>query len=112
MFNDVYHKFNMRLEACSASYGSSSLLHRIRMINAYALSGLTYLTRVILIPDHLCRILKTRILESLGTKGTKIGYDRMITPFRDGGYGLIHRHKVHEHLHVANMALILQRNCS
>ena len=89
MFNDVYHKFKMRLEACSASYGSSSLLHRIRMINAYALSGLTYLMRVILIPDHLCRILKTRILESLGTKGNKIGYDRMITPFRDGGYGLI-----------------------
>ena len=45
--------------------------------------------RVILIPDHIATILKNHILRALGTKGSKIGYDRMVTPFCDGGYGLI-----------------------
>ena len=94
MFKEIYVKFTKRLEACNASYGSSSLLHRIRMINAYALAGLTYIMRVVLIPDYLCQLLKARILSALGTKGTKIGYDRMTTPFRDGGYGLIDIHSM------------------
>ena len=88
MFKGLYEVFCKRLEACSASYGSSSLLHRIRMINAYALSGLIFLMRVILIPDH-SSILKSRIFEALGAKGKKIGYDRMTTSYREGGYGLI-----------------------
>lgn len=89
LFKDVYDKFIRRLEACSASYGSSSLLHRIRMINAYALSGLTYIMRVTLFPDKINRIVKQHILKALGTKGAKIGYDRLIVPYREGGYGLI-----------------------
>ena len=89
MFKGLYEVFCKRLEACSASYGSSSLLHRIRMIIAYALSGLIFLMRVILIPDHLVNILKSRIFEALGAKGKKIGYDRMTTSYREGGYGLI-----------------------
>ena len=68
--NSTIHiiQLSRRLEACSSSYGSSSLLHRIRMVNAYALSGLTFIMRVILIPDHIATILKNHILRALGTK--------------------------------------------
>ena len=45
--------------------------------------------RVVLIPLYICNTLKVRIIEALGSRGLKVGYDRLTTPFSENGYGLI-----------------------
>ena len=89
LFDEILPKLYKKLEACKLSYGSCSLLHRVRIINCYALSMLVFYMRVVSVPVTILSEVKKRVLLSLGSKGSKVGWDRLILPHKSNGYGLI-----------------------
>ena len=89
LFDDILFKLYKKLESCKHSYGSSSLLHRVRIINCYAMSMLVFHMRVVLIPSTIVSEVRKQVLLALGSKGSKVKWDRLTLPHRLNGYGLI-----------------------
>src|SRR5690606_33379077 len=68
---------------------SGTMVHKVRLVNSYALSNTIYYMRVALIPGHLVQKIYELVKRCLSNVRIKIAIDRLVIPKDKGGYGLL-----------------------
>ena len=89
IWKPITEKFIKMCKLVKAGYMNNTLMHKIRCINAYCISVLTYHLRISSPPPDEVDVWKVHIKYALTSHQNKIAYSRLIVPKSEGGYGLI-----------------------
>ena len=82
-------KFKYRLTVLRSGIRSNSLLHKVELVKSYGISMLVYPLRIAEPSMATMCEWYHEIFEFLGfSKVPRVGFDRLTTPVRNGGYGL------------------------
>ena len=87
-WNTLTKSLKKRLSILCAIVTDSSLLHHVQLANTYALSILIHSLYIAKPPDIIIDKWMRMTKEMLGRRGKKVRFRRLVTPYKDGGYGL------------------------
>ena len=87
-WNFVEEKIFNKLEKVRSLFEYKALLHRVRVINSYALSVAVYALRVANPPRDFCTRIQEKVLEVLGSRAKRVKWQRLISSTKEGGFGL------------------------
>jgi hypothetical protein len=89
-WENIIDKLEKRLDRLQCVWWRNKTLeYKIRMLNAYVLSVMIFPMRSNSSVGEVMDIVRDKVKESLGVKGSRVKYERLLVPRNKGGYGLL-----------------------